>query len=97
MKVLSASLKVDLKSSPRTIRALAQALTPETLAGNKCQMKISRSSNENKLLLAFNSRDLVSLRASFNTNLRLVSASIKTIETVSNFSGHVDRKTEKSD
>ncbi|MGI0078190.1 MAG: KEOPS complex subunit Pcc1 [Nitrososphaerales archaeon] len=94
-KVLTAALAVEVKCSARKIRALTQALVPETTVGNKCAMKISRSANEDTLLLHFSSCDLVSLRASFNTNLRLVSASLKMIEAVSNFSKSRTASTER--
>lgn len=85
-KVLDAKLHVEIKDSLPKLRALINALTPETKSGNKCKMRIPRLGRNKSASLFFESKDLISLRASLNTNLRLVSAALKTIDAVSDTS-----------
>ena len=49
-------------------------------------MLLAASRDRKRLSLRFISSDLVSLRASMNTNLRLVATAIRTIEAVSKLS-----------
>ncbi len=89
-------LCVQLKDSPARIRAVVHAMTPEARSGNKCKMRISRLADDRSVALLFDSHDLISLRASLNTNLRLVSASLQAINAVSDSSrgSILHRKTE---
>jgi tRNA threonylcarbamoyladenosine modification (KEOPS) complex Pcc1 subunit len=52
----------------------------ETLANERCRMSLRRSRKDPRTLgMQLCAEDLVSLRASLNTNIRLISASIASI------------------
>ena len=85
----SAKLWIKYRSEDsKVISTVEDAILPETKIRRRCQLTVSKvknddsSSNERELSLLFESRDLVSLRASIITDLRLVSSVIKTLAAV---------------
>jgi tRNA threonylcarbamoyladenosine modification (KEOPS) complex Pcc1 subunit len=80
-KVQSANLNLEIKASNKLIDAIQAAMTIETQASERCRMSLRRSKrNLGTLTMQLNAGDLVSLRASLNTNIRLISASISSIQ-----------------
>ncbi|MHB8568078.1 MAG: KEOPS complex subunit Pcc1 [Nitrososphaerales archaeon] len=80
-----AHLSVLIKGDRKTVGALRSAMSPETdqsKGGKRCILSVS-GSKEDLLVLSFESKDLISLRASLNTNLRLVSSALKTLGLIS--------------
>lgn len=80
-----AVLDLDYSSeNEREITAIEQAILPETRSKIKCTLKakVTRNRGSNHLLLHFAANDVVSLRASTNTNLRLVSSAAKALNAV---------------
>ncbi len=86
-KVFNSKLRVEINDSRPRLKALIDAITPETKSGKKCKMRICGLSRNDSVSLIFESKDMVSLRASLNTNLRLVSAALKTIDAVADSGG----------
>lgn len=85
--VLSAKLHVEYRSpNAKEIAAIENAIFPETKNKSRCRLKAAKkkeeASNGYWLSLYFESSDLASLRASLNTNLRLISSAIKTLRVV---------------
>jgi tRNA threonylcarbamoyladenosine modification (KEOPS) complex Pcc1 subunit len=62
------------------VLALKAAMLPETTAGKKAKMRVE--SQEKELTMEVASHDLVSFRASMNTNLRLIASAMRTIDSV---------------
>jgi tRNA threonylcarbamoyladenosine modification (KEOPS) complex Pcc1 subunit len=77
--VRNSTLTVILPLSKELARAVRSALVPETSAGKRCTLKVELLEEAQGLKIVFSSEDLSSLRASMNTNLRLVSSSLRTI------------------
>ncbi len=70
----------------RRLLSLREAMLPETNLNGKCTLRVERlgaSKRRKVLTLFFESIDLVSLRASLNTNLRLMSTGLRSIDAVS--------------
>ena len=72
------------------LHAVFMALQPESdekkHRGKRCEMQVLLEKGNGrvaKLLVNFHSDDLVSLRASLNSNLRLLASALKTLDTVS--------------
>ncbi|MDG6994791.1 MAG: hypothetical protein JRN52_02615 [Nitrososphaerota archaeon] len=80
--VVSSKLEFTLEGSPEELRAIKSALLPETKAGKRTLMNIRLMNGEKKLVITISAPDLVSMRASLNSNLRLVASALKTIESV---------------
>ena len=80
--VVRSKLEFTLEKSPEELRAIKSALLPETKAGKRTLMNIRLMNGEKKLVITISSLDLVSMRASLNSNLRLVASALKTIESV---------------
>ena len=80
---VSARLEFSLERSPEELHAIRSALLPEIRAGKRTVMNVKLVNHGKKLILAISSSDLVSMRASLNSNLRLVASALKTIESVS--------------
>ncbi|MGH2638613.1 MAG: hypothetical protein ACRDF4_04945, partial [Rhabdochlamydiaceae bacterium] len=78
-RVAFARLTVDIFADRRTIAALKSAMMPESVEGKKCKLALRKGKNGGKLALVFSSKDLVSLRAGLNTNLRLAASALKSI------------------
>ncbi len=85
----SAKLWIKYRSEDsKVISTVEDAILPETKIRRRCQLTVSKvknddsSGNEQELCLLFESHDLASLRASLNTDLRLVSSVIRTLNTV---------------
>jgi tRNA threonylcarbamoyladenosine modification (KEOPS) complex Pcc1 subunit len=84
-RVLYAKLHFDYVSmNQKEIASIERAFLPETTDRGKCVLKSSlrKSKRETHLLLDFEATDVISLRASMNTNLRLVNSAIKTLNTI---------------
>ena len=99
-KLLHARLHFDYASTnQREVTSIKQAILPESTNKGKCLLKSSlkRDKKAIHLLLDFESTDIISLRASINTNLRLVNSAIRTLNIIDSNSMLVsDRgKTEK--
>jgi len=82
-------LDVALVGGLDTIKALAVALQPEASdkkhRDKRCHVRIRTSpthaeEKSSKLSMSFESSDLASLRASFNSNLRLLASALRTLE-----------------
>ena len=80
--IVRSKLEFTLEKSPEELRAIKAALLPETKAGKRTLMNIRLMNGEKKLVITISSLDLVSMRASLNSNLRLVASALKTIESV---------------
>jgi tRNA threonylcarbamoyladenosine modification (KEOPS) complex Pcc1 subunit len=81
--LLNAKLRIDFSSSDvRKLESIRKAISPEATSKGKCLLRTSLKKNENlaHLLLDFEASDLISLRASVNTNLRLLNSALKTLE-----------------
>lgn len=78
-----------LSGNEKILDAVSTAMAPETAQsserGKKCAIRVTKSkADKNESLeIAFETEDMISLRASLNTNLRLISSSLKTLERVS--------------
>ena len=82
-KVTFARLKVDITGEKRAIDAVRFSMIPEMENDKRCVLSLRKSKDDEKLSLLFSAKDLVALRAGLNTNLRLVSSALKTIDTAS--------------
>jgi tRNA threonylcarbamoyladenosine modification (KEOPS) complex Pcc1 subunit len=78
--VLRCQLSVKIPGDKRTLSALRDALDLETIVKDRSSLSVRQGRDGNTLLLEFSSKDLVSLRASMNTNLRLVASALNTID-----------------
>ena len=78
-RVVSADLELEIDANPKVIEALQAALALETKSSERCPMSLHRRRNQSRLRIIFNAQDIVSLRASFNTNFRLIAASVDSI------------------
>ena len=81
--------------SEREAKAILDSLKPE-LGKGRCKVELRLGSKERNryLEIDFTSSDLASLRASLNSNLRLVTSAKESLRHISE---NVHRKTEKSD
>jgi tRNA threonylcarbamoyladenosine modification (KEOPS) complex Pcc1 subunit len=80
--VTSIELEIDYSSqSSGEIESVRQALLPETNYKDTCNLSVTSCFNRRSrhLRLEFISKDIVALRASMNTNLRLMASSIETL------------------
>ena len=77
--VTHGSLSVSMFSDPKTLRALKSSLTPEVTGGKRTKMTLRSRKRDHELSISMTSSDLISLRASLNTNLRLASTALKSI------------------
>ena len=82
-RVRSANLKVSIAAPPRTVRSARQAILPESRDETRCTLKVDSGLNDSALVLVFESRDMASLRAGLNTDLRLISAALTTLAAIS--------------
>jgi tRNA threonylcarbamoyladenosine modification (KEOPS) complex Pcc1 subunit len=83
--VQAATILFDYNSEDESeIAAIEQAILPETETKGKCilRTRLAKSRGSNHLLLEFVARDVVSLRASTNTNLRLINSAVKSLRAV---------------
>ena len=78
-KVTFVELKVAILSEPRAISAAKAAMTPEMDDSKRCKLSLHTDKTGRKLSLILSSKDLVSLRAGLNTNLRLAASALKGI------------------
>ena len=86
--ITSVELEIDYYSqSSGEIESVKQALLPETNYRDTCDHSVTLclKGRSRHLRLQFNSKDIVALRASMNTNLRLMTSSIETLREL-NFS-----------
>jgi tRNA threonylcarbamoyladenosine modification (KEOPS) complex Pcc1 subunit len=86
IQLVSAKLKFTLETKDRRlIHSLREAIAPEVGKIGRCIVSFDSEGKrkDSGLNLSFESKDLISLRASFNTNLRLLSSAIRTINAVS--------------
>lgn len=84
-KVLRARLHFDYASTNvREVASIERAILPESTNKGKCVLKTSLKKDKKAvhLLLDFESADIISLRASINTNLRLVNSAIRTLHII---------------
>ena len=81
--ISSLHLGFTLQRDKEQLSAIRNALLPEIKAGKRTKMSIDLVNRGQTLVLTIASPDLVSMRASMNSNLRLVASAMKTIETVS--------------
>lgn len=79
-KVICASLRFGITTEKKKISAVRAAMLPETRAGKRTDMSLKVEDNGKKLILTMVSKDLTSMRASLNTNLRLVTSALKTLD-----------------
>ena len=89
-----AELWFEIIADSATVRALDSALALEAdekrHRGKRCEIKVRSyplrvaldNESDATLRITFKSNDLVSLRAGFNSNLRLVASALKTLEKV---------------
>lgn len=92
-RIAFAKLTVGISTRPKTLKALKASLVPETSVGKRSKMTLRL--RKTGLSMITNASDLVSLRAAFNTNLRLASSSLKSIRSADSVL-ETYRKTEKS-
>ena len=78
--VTSSELRVTIPEELATIEALKAALDPEKSTGKRRDMTTALRKGQRTLLIEFRSKDLVALRAGLNTNLRLASSVLKTLD-----------------
>jgi tRNA threonylcarbamoyladenosine modification (KEOPS) complex Pcc1 subunit len=81
--VTSARLGVEISGEKKVLNAVRFSMMPEVDNRKRCVLSLRESKDGRKLSLLFSAKDLVALRAGLNTNLRLVSSALKTIETTS--------------
>ena len=81
--ISSLHLVFTLQRDKEQLSAIRDALLPEIKAGKRTKMSIDLVNHGQMLVLTIGSPDLVSMRASMNSNLRLVASAMKTIESVS--------------
>lgn len=87
--IKSVHVGVRVSGDGKILDAVSAAMAPETTQSNerekKCVLHVTKSKigNTELLEIAFETEDMVSLRASLNTNLRLISSSLKTLEHLS--------------
>lgn len=79
---IQARLEFAIERSPEELRAIRSALIPESRVGKRTKMSVRLVNRGKKLILSIASSDLVSMRASMNSNLRLVASAIRTIESL---------------
>jgi tRNA threonylcarbamoyladenosine modification (KEOPS) complex Pcc1 subunit len=82
-KVKSVRLCVGTRTTRKKILAIKNAFFPEISQGKRCNLKVASSRDGASLIFTFESRDVSSLRASFNTHLRLLSSALKAIQAAS--------------
>jgi tRNA threonylcarbamoyladenosine modification (KEOPS) complex Pcc1 subunit len=83
LKVTSSRLLVELTGRKKILEAVRFSMIPEIDKSQRCVLSVRTAQGGNKLILGFDAKDLVALRAGFNTNLRLVSSALKTITSAS--------------
>ena len=83
-KVSFVELKVEILAEPRAISAVKAAMTPEIDDSKRCKLSLHTDRTGRKLSLILTSKDLVSLRAGLNTNLRLAASALKSINAAKN-------------
>jgi tRNA threonylcarbamoyladenosine modification (KEOPS) complex Pcc1 subunit len=79
-KVSAARLDVHIRGDKRFLDAVGVSMLPETQKSARCTFSVRSDPDGKTLILHFTAKDLIALRASFNTNLRLVSSALKTLE-----------------
>jgi len=75
--IVFSKLRFSVPVDVRTGHAIAEALRLEEESGRRCKMSTKLNG---ELEIIFASHDVVSLRAAINTNLRLVSSSLRSIK-----------------
>ncbi len=80
----SSSILITIEGDPKVLNAVSTAMVPEIThsrePSRRCHLSIETPSGErSSFIMIFESKDLVSLRASLNSNLRLVSSALKTL------------------
>lgn len=76
-------MEIELSGRKKVISALADSLKPEAIRGKRLTLSISTKNHGKTLLLRFDAKDVVSLRAGMNTILRLALSGLKSIQAVS--------------
>jgi tRNA threonylcarbamoyladenosine modification (KEOPS) complex Pcc1 subunit len=84
-KVTSSMLLVEITGRKKILEAVGSSMIPEIDTSQRCVLSVRTTRDGKKLILGFDAKDLVALRAGFNTNLRLVSSALKTITSASSF------------
>jgi tRNA threonylcarbamoyladenosine modification (KEOPS) complex Pcc1 subunit len=79
-KVSATSLIVKVRGEKKFLDAVKSSMLPEAQKGARCVFSIHGAPDGKSITLLFTAKDLVALRASFNTNLRLVSSALRTLE-----------------
>jgi tRNA threonylcarbamoyladenosine modification (KEOPS) complex Pcc1 subunit len=82
-KVTSSTLLVEIAGRKKILEAVRSSMIPEIDRSQRCVLSVRTAQGGKKLILGFDAKDLVALRAGFNTNLRLVSSALKTIKSAS--------------
>lgn len=78
-KVELSELTVVISADSKTISAIKTALTPEVDNVKNCRLSLGTDKSGRKLSLILRSEDIILLRAGLNTNLRLASSALKSI------------------
>ena len=77
---------VRVRGEKKILEAVWSSMRPEAQKSARCNFSIRNAPDGKSLILRFAARDLIALRASFNTNLRLVSSALKTLESAAKLS-----------
>ena len=86
LKVLFATLYVEMAGDKKVNEAIASALSPELVKNRRFSFTLKSKDNSNAILLGFIASDMVSLRAGMNTILRLALSALTVIRTTSSLS-----------
>jgi tRNA threonylcarbamoyladenosine modification (KEOPS) complex Pcc1 subunit len=84
-KFVNAKLRFDyVSTNNREVQSLEKAILPESMTKGKCLLRPSLKKEKAviHLLLDFEAADIIALRASINTNLRLISSAIRALNTI---------------
>lgn len=88
MGTLSGTLDIEIFANKKLIRALNLAMTPETRSNHKrCNIRLKKK-RDDVFGIELSSSNLAGLRAGLNTNLRLIAAAVKTVNSVPVASSH---------
>ncbi len=79
----STSLSVKITASSRLLECIRMAMEPELAHQKRCTLSFRIAKRNKGLILNFSSTEIISLRASMNTNLRLIASAIRTVEAIS--------------
>ncbi len=86
---------MDIFGDPKAISAVKTAMIPEIADSKRCKLSLRTDKTGRTLSMILASEDLVSLRAGLNTNLRLATSALKSINAAKNVNSPENhRKTE---